>query len=176
MNLKDRNIAITDIETSGDIFTENEILEIGLVLVNSKTLEIIDTLNVKVKPEHIENAVPAALERNGYKEENWKEAVSLKEAMEQYASKTKDALFYAYNVSFDWGFMNEAFRKTGVKNLMDYHRIDLMSMAYLKYKNKLNSLSFNSVSELMGIPKEPMPHSALNGAMQAYYLLKNLIG
>jgi len=176
MNLKDRNIAITDIETSGDIFTENEILEIGLVLVNSKTLEIIDTLNVKVKPEHIENAVPAALERNGYKEENWKEAVSLKEAMEQYASKTKDALFYAYNVSFDWGFMNEAFRKTGVKNLMDYHRIDLMSMAYLKYKNKLNSLSFNSVSEVMGIPKEPMPHSALNGAMQAYYLLKNLIG
>jgi len=175
MNLKDRNIAITDIETSGDIFTENEILEIGLVLVNSKTLEIIDTLNVKVKPEHIENAVPAALERNGYKEENWKEAVSLKEAMEQYASKTKDAIFYAYNVSFDWGFMNEAFRKTGVKNLMDYHRIDLMSMVYLKFRDQLNSLSFNSISKLIGIPEEPMPHMALNGAKQAYYLLKSLL-
>lgn len=176
MNLSDRNIAITDLETSGDVFGMHEILEIGLVVVNPKTLEIIDKLNVKIKPEHIENAVPAALERNGYEEKNWSNAVSLKEAIEQYASKTHYAIFYAYNVSFDWGFMSDAFKKTGVKNMMDYHRIDLMSMAYLKYKDELKSLSFNSVSELIGIPKEPMPHAALNGAMQAYYLLKNLIG
>ncbi len=175
MNLQDRNIPITDLETSGDIFGVHEILEIGLVVVNQKTLEIIDTLNVKIKPEHIENAVPAALERNGYKKENWQNAVTLKDAVEQYASKTHDAIFYAYNVSFDWGFMSDAFRKTGVKNLMDYHRIDLMSMAYFKYKDQLKSLSFNAVSELIGIPKEPMPHIALNGAMQAYYLLKSLV-
>ena len=175
MNLKERNIAITDIETSGDVFAKHEILEIGLVVINPQTLEIVDTLNIKVKPEHIENAVPEALERNGYKEENWREAVSLKEAMEKYSLKTKDAIFYAYNVSFDWGFMNEAFRKTGVKNLMDYHHIDLMSMAYLKLKDKINSLSLTSVSESFGIPKEPTPHIALNGAMQAYYLLKSLM-
>jgi hypothetical protein len=58
---------------------------------------------------------------------------------------------------------------------MDYHHLDLMSMAYIKYKNKLNSISLNSVSDLIGIPKEPMPHTALNGAMQAYYLFKHLV-
>lgn len=175
MNLSDRNIAITDLETTGDVFGVHEILEIGLVLVNPKTLDIIDTLNVKIKPEHIENAVSAALERNGYKKENWNGAVTLKEGIEQYASKTHSAVFYAYNASFDWGFMSEAFKQTSVKNMMDYHRIDLMSMVYLKYKDQLKSLSLNSISELVGIPKEPMPHSALNGAMQAYYLLKYLI-
>lgn len=175
MNFQERNIAITDLETSGDVFGVHEILEIGLVVVSPKNLKIIDTFNIKVKPEHIENAVPAALERNGYVKEDWKDAVSLKEAIEQYALKTKDAVFYAYNASFDWGFVNDAFKKTGVKNQMDYHRLDLMSMAYIKYKDKLTNISLNSISDLIGIPKEPMPHTALNGAMQAYYLLKSLV-
>jgi hypothetical protein len=52
---------MTDLETTGDIFSIHEILEIGLVLFDQQTFEILDTLNVKVKPEHIENAVPAAL-------------------------------------------------------------------------------------------------------------------
>ncbi len=175
MNLSSRNIAITDIETSGDIFGVHEILEIGLVLVHPKTYEIIDTLSVKIKPDQIQNAVPAALERNGYSEEKWKGAITLQEGMEMYSHKTRDAIFYAYNVSFDWGIMRHAFHTTGVKDMMDYHRIDLMSIAYSKYRDA-ESLSFNTISTRAGIPPEPMPHSALNGAMQGYYLLKHLFG
>jgi DNA polymerase III alpha subunit (gram-positive type) len=174
MNFKDRLLAITDIETTGDITSVHEILEIGLVLCHPKTLEILYTLNVKIKPEHIENNVPAALERNGYKEENWFDALSLKDAMEIYSEKTKDAVFYAYNVTFDWGFINEAFRKTGIKNTMDYHRFDIMSMAFYKLDKEIESFSMNNVSKLFGLPEELMPHTALNGAMQAYYMLKKI--
>lgn len=124
--LNERAIAMTDLETSGDVFGLHEILEIGLVVFDQNNFEILDTLNVKIKPLHIENAVPAALERNGFREENWDDAVSLKEGIEQYVQKTKGCIFCAYNATFDWGFMNEAFRKTGVKDLMDYHRIDLL--------------------------------------------------
>ncbi|MCE9517381.1 3'-5' exonuclease, partial [Candidatus Nomurabacteria bacterium] len=73
-DISKRPIAMTDLETSGAVFGEHEILEIGLVLFDQHTFEIIDTLNIKIKPEHIENAVPAALERNGYKAENWTDA------------------------------------------------------------------------------------------------------
>ncbi len=99
--LHERTLAFTDLETSGDVFGKHEILEIGLVVVNQKSLEIIDTLNIKVKPERIENAVPAALERNGYNAHSWKDAVALSRAMQEYAEKTKGAIFCAYNATFD---------------------------------------------------------------------------
>ncbi len=66
MKASNRKIAMTDLETSGDVFGVHEILEIGLVVFDPNTFEITDTSNIKTKPLNIENAVPAALERNGY--------------------------------------------------------------------------------------------------------------
>ena len=168
---------MTDLESSGDVFGLYEILEIGLVVFEQKSFKIIDTLNIKVKPEHIEINVPAALAKNGYREreDEWKSAITLAEAIKVYAEKTKDCVFCAYNATFDWGFMNDAFKVTGVKDTMDYHHLDLMSMALMKYGEKLSSLSMNHVSKIAGIPEEPLPHLALNGAMQGYYLYKALM-
>lgn len=172
--LNKRPIAMTDLETSGDIFGVHEILEIGLVVFDQNTFEIKNTLNIKTKPLNIENAVPAALERNGYNKKDWQEAVSLKEAMEQYTQKTQGAIFCAYNATFDWGFVNDAFRKTGVKNEMDYHRLDLLSIAWAKGMAGSEKWSLKTACEMFGVPPEPDPHNALNGAMTAYELFKKL--
>jgi len=172
--LNERPIAMTDLETSGDIFGVHEILEIRLVVFDQKSFEIINTLNVKVEPEHIENAVPAALERNGYKPENWKGAISLKEAVEMYSQKTKRAIFCAYNATFDWGFMNAAFQKTGVKDWMDYHRLDVLSMLWKDTLRNEKSWSLKTACKLFQIEPEPEPHNALNGAMTAFELFKKL--
>lgn len=165
---------MTDLETSGDIFGVHEILEIGLVVFDQNTFEIIDTLDIKTKPTNIKNAVPAALERNGYKDENWQEAIPLKEAIEQYADKTKNTIFCAYNATFDWGFVNDAFRKTGVQNKMDYHRLDLLSIAWENGLKESDRWSLKTACEMFGVPSEPDPHTALNGAMTAYELFKKL--
>lgn len=167
-------IAMTDLETTGSVFGVHEILEIGLVVFNQNSFEIFDSLNIKVKPERIENAVPAALERNGYNEKDWQEAISLKEAIIKYAEKTKDAIFCAYNATFDWGFMNDAFRKTGVKDAMDYHRIDLLSIALAKGLDKNEKWNLKTACEMFGVPPEPDIHRAVNGAMVAYELFKKL--
>ena len=45
--LNERPIAMTDLETSGDVFGIHEILEIGLVVFDQNNFEIIDTLNIK---------------------------------------------------------------------------------------------------------------------------------
>lgn len=172
--MNERKIAMTDIECSGDVFGVHEILEIGLVVFDQNTFEILDTLNIKIKPLHIENAVPAAIAKNGYKEEDWQEAVSLKEAMQKYANKTQDAIFCAYNVTFDWGFMNDAFRKTGVKDTMDYHRLDLLSIVWTKNLKDKEKWSLKTACEMFGIAPEPEVHRAINGAMTAYELFKKL--
>lgn len=172
--LNKRRIAMTDLETTGDVFGVHEILEIGLVVFDPETFEVYNSVNIKVRPEHIENAVPAALERNGYKPKDWQDAISLKEAIQVYAEKTKDCVFGAYNATFDWGFVSEAFKQTGTKNLMDYHRLDVLSIAWQAGLKNEDKWSLKTACKLFGVEPEPEPHNALNGAMTAYKLFKKL--
>ncbi|TSA56819.1 3'-5' exonuclease [bacterium] len=172
----ERSIAITDVETTGLDFAIQEIVEIGLVVINQQTLEILDTLDIKVKPEHIKTADEFALKLNGYNKTDWENAVTLKEAMSLYGDKTKGAIFCAHNVTFDWSFIFEAFRKTGIKNQMDHHRIDLFTMIWMKLRNlDFEKFNLNVVAKHLGIPEEPMPHRAINGTMTAYEIYKKLI-
>ena len=174
----ERLIAMTDLETSGDVPAIHDILEIGLVLFNQKYFEIVDTLDLKVRPRHIETAVPAALEWNGYKPENWLDAVGLEEAMRLYAEKTQDAIFCSYNVSFDWMFINQAFHETGIENPMstfeNHDRLDVLTLAWSKGLKGGPSLSLKEACRLFDIPPEPFPHNALSGAMTTYKLWKKL--
>lgn len=169
---------MTDLETSGDVFGVHEILEIGLVVFDPNTLEIADTYSQKIKPVHIENAVPAALEYNGYSGKDWRDAINLEEAIKIYAQKTQQCIFCAYNATFDWGFINEAFRKTSIQNPMstknNHDRLDLLSIAWERGLKSKESFSLKSACEIFKIPPEPMPHNALNGAMTAYELFKKL--
>jgi DNA polymerase III alpha subunit (gram-positive type) len=174
MKMNERKIAMTDVETTGDTFGVHEILEIGLVVFDQNNFEIVDTLEVKVKPLSLKNAIPAAIEKNGYNEEEWKKALSLKEAMEIYANKTEDHAFCSFNVSFDWGFINDAFIKTGVRNKIDYHRLDLLSMAWIKGLKKSEKWTLKTACEMFSISPEPKLHRALSGAMTAYELFKKL--
>jgi len=178
MDKSKRRIAMTDLETSGDIFGVHEILEIGFVLFDPKTFDIFDSYNRKVKPEKIENAVQAAIDYNGYNEKNWKDAISLKEAMEEYAKRAGEGVFCSYNVSFDWGFINNAFLKSGLENPMstfeNHDRLDLLSIAWDRGLKNEKSWSLKSACQLFGVEPEPEPHNALNGAMTAYKLFRKL--
>ena len=171
----ERPIAITDVETTGLDAVKHEILEIGLVLVDQRTDEVIDTLNIKVKPEHIETADPNALKINGYDPENWLNAVSLLEAMTLYSHKAKNAIFCSHNVTFDWSFIAAAFKKAGLKSTLDYHRLDLFSLIWAKTKDSnIESFSLSKVALFLGLPEEPLPHRAINGARTAHEIYKKI--
>jgi len=171
-----RPLAITDLEMTGLDADVHEIIEIGLVVVNQETMEITDELDIKVKPEHIETADPGALAINGYRAEDWTNAVSLTEAIQQFADKTHNAAFSAYNVTFDWAFLERAFKKTNVKNTMDYHRIDIPSIAWALLRNKnVNQIKLSALCRYFGIPEEPKVHRGINGARLGYEVLKKLL-
>lgn len=171
----ERRIAFTDVETSGLDSAIHEILEIGLVLVNQKTGEIIDTLDIKVKPEHIETANPEALKVNGYSEADWQDAVSLLDAMTLYSQKASDAIFCSHNVTFDWSFIAEAFKKAGLKSTLDYHRLDLFTLIWTKTQGtKIESFSLSKVAAFLGLPEEPLPHRAINGASTAHEIFMKI--
>ena len=192
IKIRKRPLAFTDVETTGlesirwrrswyFLFVKtprqwHEIIELGLVLADQETLEILNTLNIKIKPEHPERLTESALKINGYNAEDWHSAVPLKTAMEKYSELTKDAIFCAQNPTFDWSFINAAFKKTGNPNLMDYHRIDLFTLAWGKlFHTNLERFNQDMVAEFLGFPKEPLPHRAISGAMMAYENYKKLI-
>lgn len=178
MKTKERKIAMTDLETSGDIFGVHEILEIGLVLFDPQTFEIVDSYNRKVKPAHIENAIEGVLDYNGYNEKDWEDAISLENATKEYSERAGENIFCSYNVSFDWGFISDAFSKVGLENPMstfeNHDRLDLLSIAWERGLKNQDSWSLKTASKLFGVDPEPEPHNALNGAMTAYKLFKKL--
>lgn len=178
MEFLKRPIAITDVETTGFDADIHEIIEIGLVVVDQKTFKVLDEFETKVKPRHIKTAAEKALKVCGYNKLDWLKAVDLKDAMKIYAKKTKNAIFLAHNSFFDWSFISQAFKSTGLEDHTDYHRLDLFSIAWgLSRNRKLKDLSKFNLSEMckyFNINPEPMPHRALNGARTAHQILKKL--
>ncbi len=177
MELLQRPLAITDIETTGLDAQIHEIIEIGLIVVNQRTLRVLDKFESRVSPTYIETAIPKALEINGYNEKDWENTPTLKEVMKTYAKKTESAIFLAHNITHDWSFIQEAFKKTEVENLMDYHRIDLLTLAWSKVSKlpNLTKLRLSDMCKYFGIPTEPEPHRAINGAQKELEVLKKLL-
>ncbi len=176
MKFTDRPIAITDVETSGLDATVHEILEIGLVVADQHTLKVLDRYAVKVRPTHIETGAKKALAVCGYTPRDWRNAVDLDVAMRVYSDKTRDAIFCAHNVYFDWSFITRAFQTTGTEDYMDYHRLDLFTMAWTKLRGEpATRFSLATLCQRLGIPPEPLPHRAINGARTAHRALKSLL-
>ncbi len=176
MRFLQRPLAITAVETTGFDAQIHEILEIGLVIVDQSDLSIGAEFEVKVKPLHPRNASRQATSINGYNAKEWRDATDLKTAMKIYSAKTKNAIFLAHNVFFDWSFITEAFKKTGVEDLMDYHRADLFTIAWSRSAQlpELTKFHIEDICKYLGVPKEPLPHRALNGARTALAVLRKL--
>ena len=174
--MKSQKIAFTDFEMTGLDPLKHEIIEFGLVVADEETLEEIARFDQKVLPEHIETADPQSLGIAGYKEEYWKNAIPMGDALAEYSKLVEGCLFAAWNTHIDWTFLAEAYRKTNTKNPLDFHVLDVFSTAYEKLRTdtsvELWRLSY--LCQKFGIPREPMPHRAINGAERAHQLYKKL--
>jgi len=176
--MKTKKLAFIDIETTGLDFDANEIIEIaGVVVSDDDTFTVFHEFECKVKPEHIKTANRTALKINKYNDEDWKDALTLTEAMQLFSDKTEDAIMAAHNSPFDWAFLDKAFRTTGVTNKMGhYHTLDTVSVAYIKLRNtpEIKHFSLHELCEYFGIKNEK-EHSALGDAKATLELYKKLI-
>lgn len=178
------NLAFIDLETTGFNPDKHEIIEIGCVLAKhvrregkGPELEIIDEFDIKVKPERLQDADPDALDVNGYNDADWLFASDLKSALESLSERAQGANMLAQNVSFDAGFLDKAFRVTGVENKMRRHKLDLLSMYFAKYYDDMTiqRYSLASMCEHFGI-ENSKAHTALSDAKAAYEVYKKLLG
>lgn len=173
--MKKHNFAFIDIETTGLNLEKNEIIEIGCVFATPE-LKVIEEFELKIKPEHLENADPIALKVNHYNEKDWENSYSLKEAMKIFSEKVKDCIMVGHNVAFDAGFLEYAFNKTEIMNTMHYHKLDTISIAWAKLHREpdLERFSLRELCERFGIKNE-RAHSALPDARATFLLYKKFM-
>ena len=173
--MRGHNFAFIDIETTGLNVLEQEIIEVGCVLTTPE-LEVLEEFELKIKPEHIENADPAALKVNHYHEKDWQKAIDIKKAIKIVAEKTKDCIMVGHNVSFDSAFLEYAFNKNGIENQMHFHKLDTVSMAWAKLHQEpdLEHFSLRELCLRFGIKNENA-HTALSDARATYGLYKKLM-
>ena len=84
-----------------------------------------------------------------------------------------DKTIAGQNTSFDRDFLMVAARKFGINWDIGHRTIDLHSICYAHYlkhrtcpptKDGKTSLSLDAILNYVGLPAEPVPHIALNGA------------
>lgn len=168
-------IALIDTETTGLDCRRHEIIDFGMVVFDSHTFEIYDTYEAKVKPLRIMDANAKALEVNGYNEKEWKDAITIEELMKEVFKRTQGSTFCAHNMIFDWSFLEQAERDTGITLPFDRHKLDLLTLAWSRIPhNKVQSWSLKTICTYLRVPPEPKVHRALNGAMAGYGVYKAL--
>ena len=138
--------------------------------------EVIEEFDLKIKPKRIEDADPVALRINNYDPAMWALAYDLEEVMPIIAQKTAGTIMVAHNVAFDYGFLDKAFRTTGIENKMHYHKLDTISIAFAKLhqRDDVDRFSLGSLCDYFGIENKNS-HTALSDARATFELYKKLM-
>jgi len=171
-----RSLAFIDLETTGLDPSRHEILEIGVIRVDGRTLADLDATDVRVHPRRLEDADPEALRLNGYSARRWENATNLWEALDWVAPLLVGATLAGHNVGFDRAFLEVAWKATGGPPPdLDHHLLDTASLAWpLLVEGLVDSLSLITVCTALGIGLHD-PHRALSDAERSLEIARRLL-
>lgn len=110
------NYAIVDIETTGDKPKNFKIIEIAIILHNGK--EEVDRYHTFVDPE--QNITPFITRLTGISDADVYGSPRFHEIAKKIVEFTKDAIFVAHNVNFDYGVLRREFRRLGFDYRLDH--------------------------------------------------------
>ena len=104
--------AIVDIETTGGSATKSRITEIAIYLHDGK--KIIDFFQTLINPSQ---RIPQKITQlTGISEETIKDAPFFRDVAQKIDEFTKDAVFVAHNVNFDFSFVKAEFDRAGLSS------------------------------------------------------------
>jgi len=90
-----------------------------------------------------------------------------------WIEQSNEVTIAGQNTSFDRDFINNSFQRVGIHFQFAFRTLDLHTVAYIHHlehgipvpqKNKHSALSLDAILKYVGMPTEPRPHLAINGA------------
>jgi DNA polymerase III epsilon subunit-like protein len=165
---------VIDVETTGQVAQIHSILSIGAVDFSNPDNQFYGECRIKEGAE----IDPIALKINGFteKEINDPEKKALKVLMAEFldwTSKIDDITLGGHNHYLDFDFINFSLKLSGMESPFQKRLVDTHTLLYANYmsrglspplKNRNSDISSDVLAEYCGLPKEPKPHNALNGA------------
>jgi DNA polymerase-3 subunit epsilon len=169
-------IAFVDVETTGLDPGQHEIIELGIVRADARTLDVVDEYSALVRPERLETATPEALAVSGFTEAGWTHAVSLRKGLLEASPLLRGAILAGHNVGFDWSFLEAGLRREGLPiPTIDRHRVDTASLGWpLLATGEIESLSLDALASSFGLERRA-PHRALEDARVTLGVARRLL-
>lgn len=166
---------IADIEASGLDPRKHSILSIGAIELEHPERQFYGECRIWDGAKIMDDAI----EVNGFSKENCVDTrkQTVEELMQSFLAwveESEDKTLGGQNPSFDRDFLNDSFGRSHIGWHFSYRTLDLHSMAYLDmikrgfvipHKNKRAEITSDDIFSYVGIPTEPKPHNALNGAL-----------
>jgi len=107
--LRDKNLAIVDVETSGTHFSSSRVIEIGVLRIEQGKCR--ETFSTTINPGMTVPSWITAL--TGITQEEVSGAPRFDEVIDDIDRLLQDAIFVAHNVSFDYSFIESEFARAG---------------------------------------------------------------
>jgi DNA polymerase-3 subunit epsilon len=146
-----KDILLIDLEMTGLDPAKQEIIQLGAILLDAKTLKEKKAFDTFVKPSKWKNRDHESMAVNKITWDQVKDAPSLKEVLKEFHqifSPKKVVLAY-YGGPIDMDFLRLAFKKAGIKWQFDYHFFNLWGLffSYFAAHDKLkNNTKFTGFS------------------------------
>ena len=159
--------SIIDIETTGGSARNERIIEIAIIVTDGK--EIIDQFSSLIYPE--KRIPPFIVGLTGITNEMLEDAPKFYEIAAKIVETTKNTVFVAHNVNFDYSFLKHEFQCLG-------YNFSLNNLCTLSLSRKLikglKSYSLGNICEDLNITIKDR-HRASGDAMATYELFKILL-
>lgn len=178
-------MVVVDVETTGVNPQKHSLVSIGAVDLNDPQ----ERLYVECRVWDGAHIDQESLDFNGFSEAEVKDSrkSSETEAVSNFFSwfeGREDMVFVAQNPMFDLGFLQAAAQRAHLNFRLAHRTIDLHTVAFFHMvkagieppiKNKKSDINSDRIMEYVGIPAEPRPHRAINGAVWEAEALSRLL-
>ncbi len=165
---------VVDVETTGSNPYKHSIVSIGAVEFENTDNQFYEECRIFDGAEIDTDAMQV----NGFSYDDITDPT--KKSLEQiitdflnWSSGFTNKTLIAHNAGFDSSFLKASMDRYNIYWIFGFRTVDLHTIAYidlLKRKEEIpliygtSALSLNKILEIVGLPKEPDPHNALNGA------------
>lgn len=179
-----KDLLIVDVEATGVDFNKHELIELGAVLLDKKTLKEKKSFQSFVKPTRWNDRDPEAMAVNNITWDALKKAPSLKTVLQRF-QKTfgTDVIIAPYGTILDTALLRVCYKESNMSYDFDYHVYDIWPLAYtymakhklLLDKTRFSGFGLEDVAHHFKIPALPGRHTALADCRLEAAVLRKLI-
>jgi DNA polymerase III alpha subunit (gram-positive type) len=175
VDFKSRPLLFIDLEMTGLDVGRHEIIEVAALRVSQPKFEIENSYYTKIFPEHIGTGDPQSLKVVNYSPESWKNALPLRQVLEELSRFAPDSILTGWAVQNEWDFLNSALEKEHLPYFYTHRLLEVSTLAYARFykDSSVRFLSLSNIAKVLGIHIET--HRPDSDIRATYEIFRKLI-